>query len=72
MALLTGLKNKNKISWSQYRDQYPMSNLVSWLYSSPKNHKPVNPLYYTGSLAYAMSKAIAYLLKPLVGTNLTT
>ena len=30
VALLIGLKDKNKISWSQYRDLYPMCDVVSW------------------------------------------
>ena len=71
MALLTGLRDENKISGSQYYDLYPTSDLVHWLYSSPTIHKPGNLLHpitdYTGSLAYATSKAITDFLKPLVG-----
>ena len=71
VALHTGLKDENKISWSQYRDLYTTSDLVPWLYGSSKIHKSRNLLCpimdYTGLLAYATSKAIANLLKPLVG-----
>ena len=71
VALLMGLKDQEKISWSQYQELYPMSGLVPWLYSRAKIHKPGNPLCpitdYTESLAYAMSKAIPDLLNPLVG-----
>ena len=43
-------------------------NLVSRLYGSPQIHKLGNLITdYTGSSTYAMSKAIADLLKPLVG-----
>ena len=71
MALLTGLKDQNKISQHQYRDLCPISDLVPQLYGSPKIHKPGNPLSpitnYTRLLAYVMLKALADLFKPLVG-----
>ena len=73
VALLTGQRDDNKISGSQYHDLYPISDLVPRLYGSPKIHLPGNPLRpiidYTGSLAYATLKAIANLVKPVVSKS---
>ena len=74
MTLPTGLKDQGKITVDQYRDLYPTSDLVLRLYGSPKIHKKGNSLHlitdYTGPMAYATSKAIADLLKPLVGKTI--
>ena len=55
VVLLMGLKVQIKISWGQYQDLYPMSDLVCWLYGSSKIHNPGNLLCpitdYNGSLA---------------------
>ena len=55
----------------QYYHLYPTSDMVPRLYGSPKIHMdrtPLRPIVdYTSSMAYNTSKAIADLLKPLIG-----
>jgi hypothetical protein len=68
---LTKLRDDGKITKEQYWHLYPTSDMVPRLYGSPKIHKegaPLRPIVdYTGSMAYNTSKAIADLLKPLIG-----
>ena len=63
VAFLTGFKDQGKITLDQYRDLYPTSDLVPQQYGSPRIHQKGNHLplitEYTGSMAYATSKAIA-------------
>jgi len=73
IAILTRLKSESKITQSQYDHMYPTSDMIPRLYGSPKIHKqgtPLRPIVdYTGSMTYNLSRALADLLKPLVGKS---
>ena len=73
-ALLTGLKDQGKITLDQFRDLYPTSDLVPWLYGSLMIQKKGNPLHpikeYIGSMAYATLNAIVDLLNSLIGKTI--
>ena len=70
MVLLTGLKDQDKITQDQFRDLHRTYDLVPHQYGSPTIHKNGKQLHNMGSMAYVTLKAIADLLKPLVGKTI--
>ena len=68
---LAKLEKEDKITHEQYLHLYPTSDMIPRLYNSLKIHKKGTLLMpivnYTGSMAYSLSRALANLLKPLVG-----
>ncbi|XP_014679428.1 PREDICTED: uncharacterized protein LOC106819296, partial [Priapulus caudatus] len=73
VAILQRLKREDKITEAQYKFLYPTAENVPRIYCTPKIHKEGNPyrpiVDYTGSIAYNLSKSLADLLAPLVGTT---
>ena len=71
VAILSRLKNEEKINKSQYDLLYPTAENVPRIYGTPKIHKPgnkVRPIVdYTGTIGYQTSRALADILSPLVG-----
>jgi len=71
VAILTRLKNEEKLSKSQYDGLYPTSEKIPQMYCLPKIHKkgtPLRPIVdYTGSIGYNTSRMLADILAPLVG-----
>ena len=57
----------------QYDHLRPSDEIIPRLYATPKIHKAGNPLRpivdYTGSIGYNVSRALADILGPMVGTT---
>ena len=64
-------RKENKIDKAQYDLLYPTAENIPWIYCTPKVHKPGNKVRlivdYTGTIDYQTSRALAYILSPLVG-----
>jgi len=71
VAILSRLKEEEKISSELHAHLYPTSEKVPQLYCLPKIHKkgvPFRPIVdYTGSIGYNTSRYLADILSPLVG-----
>ena len=73
VSIIKKLKEEDKITDEQYKYLYPTAENVPRMYCTPKIHKPVNPLRpivdYTGFIGYNVSRSLADLLAPNVGTT---
>ena len=73
VAIITRLEKEEKITHDDKKYLYPTAENVPRIYGSPKIHKTDNPLRpivdYIGSIAYNVSRSLADILGPLVGTT---
>ncbi len=71
--ILGRLKKEQKITRQQYDYLYPTAETIPRIYCTPKVHKkdiPLRPIVdYTGTIGYNVSRSLADLLAPLVGTT---
>ena len=73
MNVISRLRDESKITQQQNDHLRSSGEVIPRLYATPKIHKAGNPLRpivdYTGSIGYSISRALADILGPMVGTT---
>ena len=73
VGIITRLEQEGKIRPEDKKFLYPTAEIVPRIYGSPKIHKKDNPLRpiidYTGSIGYNVSRSLADIISPIVGTT---
>ena len=73
VGIITRLEQEGTIRPEDKKFLYPTAEIMPRIYGSPKIHKKDNPLRliidYTGSIGYNVSRSLADIISPIVGTT---